>query len=186
MTADFAMAAEALAKAQSQEGVVECAIREHARLVYRIAYSVLRNPADAEDAVQETFLRMLRYQNSAAKIGDQKAWLARIAWRVAVDRRNKLARLGARSEQPMDTLPSPASSADRALLEKERNEALDRLINALPDQLREPLVLAAIGEFSPREIADVLAISEAAVRSRIFRARQFLRDRMLGWIGNRP
>jgi DNA-directed RNA polymerase specialized sigma24 family protein len=72
--------------AQQEEDLLETAVREHARLVYRIAYSVLRNPADAEDATQETFLRALRCGERIAGVQDQKAWLARIAWRVAVDR----------------------------------------------------------------------------------------------------
>src|SRR5262249_10002016 len=66
---------------------VERAVREHAQLAFRIAYAVLRNHHDAEDAVQETFLRVWRYSAKLAEIHDVKAWIARIAWRVAVDRR---------------------------------------------------------------------------------------------------
>ncbi len=142
------MAETAIAAAQPGQDLVESAVRDHARLVYRIAYSVLRNPAEAEDAVQDVFLRVLRYGNKAARIDDRKAWLARIAWRVAVERRHRL--------------------ADSA---------------ALPDQLRDPLVLAMIEELPPRETAAMLGISEAAVRSRAFRARQILRDRMATWMG---
>ena len=146
------------------------------------AYSVLRNAADAEDAVQDTFLRMLRYGHKASKIQDRKAWLARIAWRVAVDRRAKLMQSAARSEQATDGLPSPTDAADRVLLEKERREALDRLVATLPDSLRDPLVLATLEELSPREVGEILGISEAAVRSRAFRARQILQERMKAWI----
>ncbi len=61
MIAESELAAEAIALAQQDEDSVEMVVREHARLAYRIAYSVLRNPADAEDATQEIFLRVLRY-----------------------------------------------------------------------------------------------------------------------------
>lgn len=179
------MAEEAIATAQSREELLELAVREHARMVYRIAFSVLRNPAEAEDAVQDTFLRVLRYGNKTAAIQDQKAWLARIAWRVAVERRAKLAHSAARSDPATDDLPSKADSADRVLLERERGEVLNRLIAALPEQLRDPLVLGTLEELSPREVASVLDISEAAVRSRAFRARQVLRERMLTWMGER-
>src|SRR5262249_52021481 len=66
---------------------VERAVREHARLAFRIAYAVLRNYHDAEDAVQETFLRVWRYSAKLGEIHDVKAWVSRIAWRVAIDRR---------------------------------------------------------------------------------------------------
>src|SRR6185312_17161876 len=63
---------------------VERLVREHSRLVFRIAYSVVRNHADAEDIVQEVFLRVAKH--GARNIEDGKAWLARIAWRLSVDR----------------------------------------------------------------------------------------------------
>ena len=88
MTAIATMASEVLALAQKDEDLLETAVREHSRLVYRIAYSVLRDHADAEDATQETFLRVLRYEKKFARIDNPKAWLARIAWRVAVERKS--------------------------------------------------------------------------------------------------
>lgn len=177
-----------------EESLLEFAVRQHSRLVYRIAYSVLRDPAGAEDAVQEVYLRVLRYGDKAARIEDWKAWLARIAWRVAVERRGRVKQLLARHEQvsrepatqehanyeqTIDKLPGLSSGADQVLLEKERSELLQRMIAALPAKLRDPLVLLTIEELSPREIAAVLGISEAAVRSRAFRARQVLRDRLI-------
>ena len=176
------MAEEAIARAEPEESPAAVAVREHARMVYRIAYSVLRNPADAEDAVQEAFLRVLRYERRMAGVDNQKAWLARIAWRVAVERRNKMTQLAGHSEV-QDDLLSPAEGADQALLKKERDEFLQRLIAALPDQLRDPLVLSSLEELSPREVGTMLGISKAAVRSRAFRARQILRERMEAWMG---
>jgi RNA polymerase sigma-70 factor (ECF subfamily) len=62
---------------------------------------------------------------------------------------------------------------------------LDRLIAALPEQLRDPLVLSTLEEISPREVAVVLGIREAAVRSRAYRARQILKDKLMEKIGPR-
>ncbi len=183
MTTDLVIAEKAIAVAQPEDDLIETSVREHSRLIYRIAWSVLRNPADAEDAVQETFLRALRYQTKMAALDDPKAWLARIAWRVAVERRQKAVRASARDSEPHEELPSLNPGADRALLEKERSALLQRTIASLPDQLRDPLVLSALEELSPREVGTMLGISEAAVRSRAFRARQILRERMAAWMG---
>ena len=60
---------------QSQDAVLEALVRQHARLVYRIAYAALRNHHDAEDATQETFLRVLRYSSKVATVDDPKTWL---------------------------------------------------------------------------------------------------------------
>jgi hypothetical protein len=71
---------------RSSEEMLEALVRQHSRLVYRIAYAVLRRHHDAEDATQETFMRVLRYSSKLSAVEDPKTWLARIAWRVAVDR----------------------------------------------------------------------------------------------------
>jgi RNA polymerase sigma-70 factor (ECF subfamily) len=183
--AESAMMGEAIALAQQEEDLLEHAVREHARLVYRIAYSVLRNPADAEDAAQEVFLRVLRYGRKIGRISDQKAWLARITWRVAIERCGKIAKTTAGAEQPVESLVSRGHGADRILLEQERMAVLERLISALPDSLRDVLVLSTLEEIAPREVASMLGISEAAVRSRAFRAREILREKLLALTGPR-
>jgi RNA polymerase sigma-70 factor (ECF subfamily) len=180
---DFVMAEKAMAAAQPEESLVEVAVRDHARLVYRIAYSVLRSESDAEDAVQETFLRVLRYETKLTGVRDRKAWLAKIAWRVAVERRRHATRHAARTEGAGNNLVASGNGADQVLLERERSEFLHNLIAGLPDELRDPLVLSTLEEFSPREIGAMLGISEAAVRSRAYRARQILRERLQSRMG---
>jgi RNA polymerase sigma-70 factor (ECF subfamily) len=192
VVAEFAMAGEALklaqkAATQKAEEMLETAVREHSRLVYRIAYSVLRNAADAEDATQETFLRALRYGEKLISIEDHKAWLARVAWRVAVDRektrRKGFAKVDAITEAAIETLAAPGQGVDYLLVEQERSAVLERLIGALPGPLRDALVLSTLEEIAPREVAWMLDISEAAVRSRSFRAREILRERLLALRG---
>ncbi|MGA9356259.1 MAG: RNA polymerase sigma factor [Terriglobales bacterium] len=187
MTAELAIADKAMTLARTDEDVLERVVREHARLVYRIAYSVLRNATEAEDVVQEVFLRALRYGRKLRDVEDPKAWLARIAWRVAVeerrqgtrDARGRGIRDSGNGELPEgDVLQSAESGAEHTLLGKERGELLHAMISGLPDSLRDPLVLSALEELSPKEIGVALGISEAAVRARAFRARQILRDRL--------
>ena len=175
-----------------EKDLLENLVRQHSRLVYRIAYAVLRSHHDAEDATQETFVRVLRYSQKLARVENHKTWLARIAWRVAVDRNRQQ---GRKREIPLDDpekpLPEVASSdarADDALHGAHVSDVLERMIAALPEKLRQPLILSTIEEMPPREVAATLGINEAAVRSRVFRARQILRERLVGrtsrkWVG---
>ncbi len=169
---------------ETLEDLLEHLVRQHAQLVYRIAYAVLRRHHDAEDAAQETFVRVLRYSHKLARVEDHKTWLARIAWRVAVDRNKQQGRT---REIPLDDpekpLPEAFSSdaaADDALQAARVGDVLDRMIAALPEKLRQPLILSTIEEMSPREVAATLGINEAAVRSRVFRARRILREKLAG------
>jgi RNA polymerase sigma-70 factor (ECF subfamily) len=170
---------QAVAMAQADEGELELAVREHARLVYRVAYSVLRNHHDAEDATQETFVRVLRYRSKLNEVRDQRTWLARIAWRVAVGRRRTGAEVGLDEAGGMiDRIRCRAAAADEIVLGAEMNRFLETLMASLPAKLRDPLTLATLEEMSPADIAEVLGINEAAVRSRLFRARQILREKL--------
>jgi len=166
----------------SPDNVLEDLVRQHSRLVYRIAYAALRSHHDAEDATQETFLRVLRYSRKLATAEDPRTWLARIAWRVAVDRSKQRSRKREfpfeEFESPVVQVPSPNAPADQAMHGSQVGALLERLIAALPQKLREPLILSAIEEMSPREVAATLGINEAAVRSRVFRARQILKQKL--------
>jgi RNA polymerase sigma-70 factor (ECF subfamily) len=169
-------------RVQRTEQTLEALVREHSRLVYRIAYAVLRRHHDAEDATQETFMRVLRYSSKLAEIENPKTWLARIAWRVAVDR---IRHVGSHREVPLDDPENPgaeiASSAipaDETAHEAQASAVLEKLIATLPTKLREPLILSTIQEMSPREVAASLGINEATVRSRVFRARHILKEKL--------
>jgi RNA polymerase sigma-70 factor (ECF subfamily) len=167
---------------RSRDEAIEGLVRQHSRLVYRIAFAVLRRHHEAEDATQETFLRVLRYSSKLAAVEDPKTWLARIAWRVAVDRsrRNSRTQENALDDpaKPMQEVVSCDASADQMIQGTQVGAVLEKLIDALPGKLRAPLVLSAIEEMMPREIAAALNINEAAVRSRVFRARQILKEKL--------
>ena len=173
-------------KERDKDEAIAALVREHSRMVYRIAYAVLRRHHDAEDATQETFMRVLRYSARLGAVQEPKTWLARIAWRVAVDR----SRMRGRhfevsiddSEKPMPEVASSDSPADETVHGGQVSAALEKLIAALPAKLREPLILSTIEEMSPREVAATLGINEAAVRSRVFRARQILKAKLEGQI----
>ena len=176
-------------QAEHKEVALEGLVREHSRLVYRIAYAVLRSHHDAEDATQETFLRVLRYSSKLDAVEDPKTWLARIAWRVAVDRTKKL---GLAQETPLEDpaqlaaqVVSSDTPADEMVQGTQLGAVLEKLIAALPGKLRQPLILSTVEEMSPREVAATLRINESAVRSRVFRARQILKERLAQRVSRR-
>jgi RNA polymerase sigma-70 factor (ECF subfamily) len=170
-----------LSLTETGEDALEGAVREHARLVYRIAYSVLRHHHDAEDATQETFVRVLRYGRKLEGVRDRKTWLARIAWRVAVKRRKKVPEVPleeVEADAAVGHLRSQLVSAEESVQGSEIAGMIASLIGALPAQLRDVVTLSAVQELGPAEIAEVLGTSESSVRSRMFRARQILKARL--------
>jgi len=174
---------------RNHDTMVEALVHEHSRLVYRIAYAVLRSHHDAEDSTQETFMRVLRYSSKLPVVEDPKTWLARIAWRVAVDRSRQRSRTREipleDPEKPISEVVSSDAPADQAMLGMQVSASLEKLIASLPEKLRQPLILSTIEEMSPREVAATLGINEAAVRSRVFRARQILREKLAGRLGTK-
>ena len=157
---------------------IESVVRDHARFVFKVAYSVLRNTEDAEDAAQETFLRVHR-SGDLQNVREIKAWLARIAWRVALDRIRR------HPEQSLEPLTETGfevrardTGAEQAMLQQERVELLRRLMATLPDDLRHPLALSTVQEMTSAEIAEILGIPETSVRTRLFRARQLLKEKI--------
>lgn len=149
-------------------------VHQHARLLYRVAYSVLRHPEDAEDAVADTLLKLLRGQ-AWQTITNERAFLARAVWHTAVDRfaaRPPLADAELEALDIRDRHPSPedeAASANERLL-------LHALIDRLPADLRQPLLLSAIEDLNSREIGELIHLPEGTVRTRLMRARTLLRE----------
>jgi len=149
-------------------------VERQSRFLYRVAYSIVRNVHDAEDVVQEAFLKLYR-TGAWQGMNEEKAYLARVAWRIAVERLPK--RDGLDAEYEMDSLASGASSPETSAVDGDERALLRRLIDRLPEELRQALVLSAIEEMSSREVAVVMGIPEGTVRTRVMRARTELRRR---------
>jgi len=164
-------------RADGLDAVVENAVRLHSRLVYRIAFSVLRSRSDAEDATQEVFLRVHRYRTRLPGVRDLKTYLARITWRVALDRRPRLApvSLDDADGAAVRALQSSGASADELAEKAELRRLMERLIAGLPRELAETIRLSTAGELTAFEVGEVLGIPEGTVRTRLLRARRLLR-----------
>jgi len=158
--------------------LVEATVREHARFVYHVAYAVLRHPQEAEDAVQETFIRVWKHARKLAGILNQRAWLARIAWRVACDRCRKRREVFAHGEIELPDLPAAGPGAEARLIRAQQAEMLERMVAMLPGDLREVFVLSTVEEMTSVEIAEVLGIPESTVRGKLLRARQMLKEKI--------
>lgn len=163
---------------------LEALMRRHNRTLYRTARAILRDDAEAEDAVQEAYLSA--YKALASFRGESKlsTWLVRITANEALMRRRRNARTavvipmeaaaaaGEQREDPMSEDVGPEGDASRA----EMRRLLEKRIDALPDGYRSVFVLRALEELSVEETAAALDIPETTVRTRYFRARGLLRE----------
>lgn len=149
-------------------------VQRQSRFVFRVAYAVLLNSHDAEDAVQETFLKLYR-NRGWQHLDNERAFLARVTWRVAIDRRPRSLQLAASA---LDDPPSPHPGPERAMLLADQDAMVHQMIDAMPEELRFPLVLSAFEELNSREIGGILSIPEGTVRTRLQRARQMLRQKL--------
>ena len=139
-----------------------------------MAFAVLRNVQDAEDVVQETFFKVYR-AGGWREINDEKAFLARAAWRLAVDRFKRV------RHAELEDRADPQAGAEELLMKADVEGALHRFIDALPGELRMPLALSSVEEMKSGEIAKVLGIPEGTVRTRLARARGILKQKLTEW-----
>lgn len=174
------------ARAQAGDREAFSALIElHHRAARRVALAALGNLADADEAVQEACLTAWRRIDRLDEPGAFRAWLMRITWRKALDRRRSLAgwlrRI--RHEQtdegdPMEAIASSGRGPDETLLTSERDRIVAQMIRSLPPRLRDPLLLAASGEHRYEDIATLLRIPLGTVKWRVAEARRVLREKL--------
>lgn len=148
-------------------------VERQSRLLYRIALAVLRNKEAAEDVVQEVFLEVYR-GGRWKQMQDESSYLAQAAWRQAVRRRKR----GEREVELTTDIGSWVPGPEQSLIDRQLERWLHRQIDELPEKLRQPLVLAAIGDLKLVEIARMLDLPEGTVRRRIHDARVKLKERL--------
>ncbi len=149
-------------------------VQQLQRRLFQIAYSVLGDSADAEEVVQDAFVRAHRRFAGLRDPGKFRAWISRIAFRLALNRRRSRGRRLMRdtnwqATQPAASLDGARSSVDRIFLERVRGE-----MERLPEKLRAALLLSAVEGMDATEIASVLGIPAGTVRSRLYLARKQL------------
>jgi RNA polymerase sigma-70 factor, ECF subfamily len=154
-------------------------VARQARFMFQVAFGLLRNRQDAEDAVQEAFLKLYRGE-AWLRMENEKGFLARTVWRVALDHLPKTAeRMADVAEMQLVAGGEAGMSPEQSVVDEDERAVLKRLIDGLPEELRRPLVLSSVEEMTSREVAEAMGIPEGTVRTRVMRARTELRRRFL-------
>jgi RNA polymerase sigma-70 factor (ECF subfamily) len=152
-------------------------VRQHADRVYRLAYRLSGNRADAEDLTQETFVRVFRSLSQFSP-GTFEGWLHRITTNLFLDmvRRRARIRFDALPEDAAERLPSSAAGPEQYYDEMHLDPEIQDALDALPADFRAAVVLCDLEELSYEEIAATLGVKVGTVRSRIHRGRVLLRN----------
>jgi RNA polymerase sigma-70 factor (ECF subfamily) len=169
-------------RSREEEATFQLFVERNMRFAFRVAWALLRNRSDADDVVQECFLRLYRKRawhgipGLAEEIKDEHAYLARVVWRMARDRQRRPAREEGGME--MDTITATDHSPEAAAVSSSGIARIHRLIDTLPEELRQPLVLSTLEEMTSAQIGVTLGIPEGTVRTRIQRARTLLKQKL--------
>jgi RNA polymerase sigma-70 factor (ECF subfamily) len=153
----------------------EVRLIESSRLAFRVAYSVLRNREDAEDVAQEAFAKAYRSFRQLRDRDRFRAWLARMTWRLAIDRCRASNR---RQRVELNAHDNDGATTAETVIARDRADQLWRAIDRLPEKLRMVIVLASIEGHEVHEVASLLGIPVGTVKSRLFIARQRLKEQL--------
>ena len=164
-------------EAERRDERFEEMVGRQSRFMFQVAFGLLRNRQDAEDAVQEAFLKLYRGE-AWLRIENEKGFLARTVWRVALDHLPRVAdRMADVAEMQLTASGRAGASPEQCAVDEDERALLKRLIDGLPEELRQPLVLSSVEEMTSREVAEAMGIPEGTVRTRVMRARTELRRR---------
>jgi RNA polymerase sigma-70 factor, ECF subfamily len=152
----------------------EALLVEAAPLAFRVAFSVLRHRQDAEDVAQEALAQAWSRFHTLRDRDRFRSWLARIAWRRALDRRRSERR---REKYEGETVPLRPGS-EEVMAGRERQHRVWAEVDRLPEKLRVVVVLAGALGHDLREVALLLGVPEGTVKSRLFHARRTLAERL--------
>jgi RNA polymerase sigma-70 factor (ECF subfamily) len=169
---------------------LETLLERHQAQVYRFGMKMCRDPEDARDVLQDTLLTMARNVRDFRGASSISTWLYTIARSFCIKKRRR-SKFAPERERSLDTeaapdaarLADPAMGAEEALAGKEVRQALERGIRALEPIYREVLLLRDVEGLTASEVAEVLGVSVAAVKSRLHRARLSVRAHVAPLLG---
>ena len=173
---------------RGETALYEILMRRYNQRLYRVALAILRNEAEAEDVMQDAYVRAYRHLDQFAERAPFSAWLTRIAVHEALarlrsrDRNEQLDGMDPNGEiymKTVDTAPDPEQSASRS----ELSELLQEAVLGLPEQYRTVVMLRDVEEMSTAETADALELSEENVKVRLHRGHTLMRGWLLERVG---
>ncbi len=147
---------------------------EAKQIVFRVAYSVLHDAADAEEIAQDAFLRAYGQMGNLREPAKFRAWVCRIAFRLALNRRRARGRRLVRDTAWHESQTQQVADGERAGVEREYLARLRTEIERLPEKLRAVVLLASVAGMEAGEVAAVLEIPAGTVRRRLHEARKKL------------
>lgn len=179
----------ARAKARD-EAALRAILKANNRRLFRIARGILRNDSEAEDVVQETYIRALTHLDGFRGDASLSTWLSRIAMNEAMGRlrgkprtldldslpRNKL-------EAEIIAFPNAVSDPEKSMAQRQIQEVVERAIDALPEPFRLVFIMRVMEEMSVEEAAALLSLKSETVKTRLHRARVLLRHNVEKEIG---
>ncbi len=163
-------------------------VKLHQNAVYNLAYRLLGNRVEAEDAAQETFLRAYANLDRYDTARPFRTWLLSIASNFCIDRLRRRRLKWLSIDEPLPPrvlLQSDLPEPEEAVIASERAALVQRLLAELSPEHRAAVVLHYWYDYSYQEIAEMLRTTESAIKSRLFRARQMLAAKLVAWQGDR-
>jgi RNA polymerase sigma-70 factor (ECF subfamily) len=177
--------------AGGQEAALNDLMDRHAAKVFHFLYRMLGNEDDANDLAQETFVRVFQHRSRFDPGAKFTTWLYTIAGNLARNHHRWRSRhpnvpLDAPTQDTDqslgDLLPASGASPDEAAITTERAHAVRAAVRALPDDMREAVILCEWEDMAVADAAAVLESTPKAVESRLYRARQLLREKLKRWL----
>ncbi len=172
-----------------ETALFEILMRRYNQRLYRVARSILGNDNEAEDVMQEAYVRAYAHLDQFAGRAKFSTWLTKIAVHEAFARLRRSGRLESMESETfpngdhMNTLQSHTPDPERQAFDRELSAALENAVESLPEIYRSVFMLRGIEEMSTEETAESLGLSEEAVKARLHRARALLRKKLYVQMG---
>jgi len=172
-----------------ETGMFEVVMRRHNQRLYRVARAILRNDDEAEDVMQDAYVRAYEHLDQFAGRAKFSTWLTRIAVHEALARQHRgnryqiLDPISEREGDPMDRFASMAPNPEQQTSNTEVRRLLEDAVEKLPDAYRTVFMLREVEEMSTTDAAEALEITEENVKVRLHRARALLRKSLYARAG---